>query len=161
MLLLQLFIGNIPHECTREDIHKFCETVGPLHALHIPPAKVAGSKNPGYAFAMYKSRITAAEAIEQLAGQSIPASVSRPLVCPVSPPLLSVWLAERTSGLTIDFGMRRSILFLPYHQSCAAKICVHPNECFVVGHSLLFVDENYRGNESRVATCGRVSTATA
>lgn len=83
---VQLFIGNIPHECDKEAIQAFCERVGPVHHLHVPPAKVPGAQNPGYAFAMYKSRIVAAEAIEQLAGQSVLPSNPRPLVRPAPPP---------------------------------------------------------------------------
>jgi RNA recognition motif. (a.k.a. RRM, RBD, or RNP domain) len=77
---MQLFFGNIPHECTSEDIQAFCETVGPVHKMYVPAAKIPGAKNAGYAFAMFKSRIAAAEALEQLSGQSIPSASSRPLV---------------------------------------------------------------------------------
>lgn len=77
---MQLFIGNIPHSATRDEIRVHCETIGPLYALQIPPSKIEGSRNPGYAFAMFRSRVAAAEAIEQLAGSSLPQAPGRKLV---------------------------------------------------------------------------------
>ena len=78
---MQLFLGNVPHEATVENIREFCSEYGELHNLHVPPPKMAGSKNAGYAFAMYKTRIAAAEAMEALAGKSMTiGSHTRPLV---------------------------------------------------------------------------------
>ena len=81
---MQLFLGNIPHEAAHEDILKFCETVGPVFHLYTPQPKYEGAKNAGYAFAMYHSRVHAAEALEQLNGQCMPGGGSRALVRPPS-----------------------------------------------------------------------------
>lgn len=77
---MQIFLGNIPHAATREEIEAFCQKVAPLHSLHIPAPKSEGSSNPGYAFAMFKTKVAAAEAIEQLGGASMVSGPSRHLV---------------------------------------------------------------------------------
>jgi RNA recognition motif. (a.k.a. RRM, RBD, or RNP domain) len=76
-----MFIGNIPHESSRDDILAFCERAGSVHKLYVPAPKAPGARNAGYAFAMYESRVAAAEALEQLAGKSMAgATGSRPIV---------------------------------------------------------------------------------
>lgn len=82
VIAMQIFIGNIGHSCTREEIRSFCEKVAPLYHLHIPAPKSEGANNPGYAFAMYHSRVAAAEAIETMAGSTMPSSPTRRLVRP-------------------------------------------------------------------------------
>jgi RNA recognition motif-containing protein len=81
MLCVQIFIGNIAHTCTRDEIRRFCEKVAPLYHLHVPAPKSEGANNPGYAFAMYHTRVAAAEAIETMAGSTMPSGPNRRLVC--------------------------------------------------------------------------------
>lgn len=70
---MQVFIGGLPHSATAEQIREHCETVGPLYNLHVPPPKDdMGAHNQGYAFAMYTTRVLAAQAIEQLANKGMP-----------------------------------------------------------------------------------------
>ena len=77
---MQIFLGNIPHAASRDEVEAFCEKVALLHSLHIPAPKTEGSANPGYAFAMFKTKVAAAEAIEQLGGATMPSGPNRHLV---------------------------------------------------------------------------------
>jgi RNA recognition motif-containing protein len=79
--VLQIFIGNIGHSCTKEDIRAFAEKIAPVHKIHIPLPRSESAKNPGYAFVMYKSRVAAAEAIEQMGDSTMPSAPNRKLVC--------------------------------------------------------------------------------
>ena len=70
---MQLFVGGVPHAATEQDILEFCETVGEVYRLHVPiKDRKDGFNNPGYAFATYMSKVSAARAIEELSGKTMP-----------------------------------------------------------------------------------------
>mmetsp|Transcript_27935 Transcript_27935/g.49937 ORF Transcript_27935/g.49937 Transcript_27935/m.49937 type:complete len:465 (-) Transcript_27935:646-2040(-) len=65
----EVFLGGIPKAATDEDVKKFCETVGTLHSLRVVKDPNSADANKGFAFAVYHTKETAQDAIQQLNGK--------------------------------------------------------------------------------------------
>ncbi|KAG4152029.1 hypothetical protein ERO13_D04G098900v2 [Gossypium hirsutum] len=61
----EVYIGGIPHDTSKEDLKRFCESIGEVIEVRIMKAKDLGEGN-GYAFVTFRSKELASKAIERL-----------------------------------------------------------------------------------------------
>ncbi|KAG4204813.1 hypothetical protein ERO13_A04G062100v2 [Gossypium hirsutum] len=61
----EVYIGGIPHDTSKEDLKRFCESIGEVIEVRIMKGKDLGEGN-GYAFVTFRSKELASKAIERL-----------------------------------------------------------------------------------------------